>query len=306
MSKPKKLSDVRVVATSVSVSLLDVALNCIVAWLTSSTVMFSQALQGVSDLITGGVLLVGVRRSRRQADKHFQFGYGRELFFWVLIAAIVMFVGTGGVSVYVGYQQIVAPSPVDHAWLALVMLCVGASTNGYAFYLSVKRLRQQGASRSWWRHLLASSIVETKATFVIDLLGTTAAFFGLFALGMLVFTGDARFDGVGSVMIGVSMMLAALLLIRDIHDLIVGRSVDHDTSLRIIAAAEAVAGVHNVLDLRTMYLGSEKLLVIVEVHIKDGLDTDTIERVIDNVKENVTQLVPIVHHIQVEVETPES
>ena len=84
MSKPKKLSDVRVVATSVSVSVLDVAFNCIVAWLTSSTVMFSQALQGVSDLITGGILLVGVGRSRRQADKHFQFGYGRELFFWVI------------------------------------------------------------------------------------------------------------------------------------------------------------------------------------------------------------------------------
>lgn len=301
----KPISDQRVVATSVSVSVVDVTLNIIVALVTNSTVMLSQALQGLSDLITGGILLLGVRRSRRKPDAAFQFGYGRELFFWVLIASIIMFAGTGGASVYFGYQQIIDPTPVDHVWLAFVMLSIGAITNGYAFLLSLRRLYQQGAKRSWWRHLLASSIVETKATFVIDFLGTSAALFGFIALFAFALTGEARFDGIGSVVIGVSMMAAALLLIRDIRDLIVGRSVDRDTSQQIVSAVETVSGVQAVLDLRTMYLGSEKLLVIVEVHLKDGLDTDTIEQITDHVKHSVTRLVPIVHHIQVEVETPE-
>lgn len=83
-------------------------LNAVVAALTGSTVMLSQALQGLSDLIAGIILYVGVRRSKRQHDERFQLGYGREIFFWVLIAGIVMFAGTGAASVYFGYRQIVA------------------------------------------------------------------------------------------------------------------------------------------------------------------------------------------------------
>ena len=89
------LSDVRVVATSALVSVSDVVLNLAVALLTGSVVMLSQALQGLSDLVTSGMLYIGVKRSAREADERFQFGYGRELFFWVLIASIIMFVGTG-------------------------------------------------------------------------------------------------------------------------------------------------------------------------------------------------------------------
>lgn len=300
----KPISDFRVVATSVTVSTLDVVLNLIVAILTGSTVMLSQALQGLSDLITGGILFIGVRRSKRAADQKFQFGYGRELFFWVLIASIIMFAGTGGASVYFGYQQIIDPSPVEHVWVALLMLVFGGSTNFYAFRLSLSRLREQGGGL-WLKHLLSSSIVETKATFLIDFLGTFAAFLGLVSLGLFILTSNAQFDGMGSVLIGASMMCAALLLIRDIRDLIVGRAVDKSVSHKIISAVESIEGVHDVLDLRTMYLGSEKLLVIVEVHLHDGMHTDDIETLIDTIKQQVQLLVPIVHHIQVEVETPD-
>lgn len=302
-----KISDVRVVATSVLVSIFDVVLNLIVAAITGSTVMLSQALQGLSDLITGAVLYLGVHRSRRVADMRFQFGYGREVFFWVLIAGIIMFAGTGSASVYFGYQQIVNPDPVETVWLAFAMLAVGFTMNMYAFRLSLRRMKEQGAlhQRSWWRHLLASSIVETKATFTIDFLGTSAAVLGFMALGVYALTGNAQFDGIGSVVIGLTMMGAAIMLVRDVRDLIVGKSVDQETSNKIIAAATQIEGVNEVLDLRTMYLGSAKLLVIIEVHVQDNLDTDTIELITDRVKDRVKKLVPVVHHIQVEVETPD-
>lgn len=300
-----KISDSRVVATSAAVSVLDVTFNITVALITSSTVMLSQALQGLSDLITGGILFLGVKRSRREGDHKFQFGYGRELFFWVLVAGIIMFAGTGSASLWFGYQQVINPTPVEHVWLAFGMLLVGLSMNGYAFSLSIKRLKQQGNDKHWLKHLLNSSIVETKATFVIDCLGSSSAVLGLIALTVFLLTGDARFDGAGSIAIGLTMMFAAFLLIRDVHDLIVGKAVDHQTYQRIKRAAERVPGVHDVLDLRTMYLGSERLLVILEVHVNENLDTDAIELLTDTIKHKVQKLVPIAHHIQVEVETPE-
>lgn len=302
----RKISDVRVVATSVLVSVLDVALNVIVALATGSTVMLSQALQGTSDLVTGGLLYVGVRRSQRKADHRFPFGYGREIYFWALIASMIMFAGTGAASLYFGYRQVIDPSPVEHLWLAFGMLAFGALTNGYALSLSINRIRQDDASSSerWWRHLWHSSLIETKATLTIDLLGTTAAVLGLAALGTYWATGFTQFDGIGSLVIGVAMMAGAVLLMRDLRDLIVGRGVDADTRARIGDVALNVPGVRSVLDLLTMYVGSSKLFVVLELHLADGLSTDEIELITDEVKQHVRETVPVVHHIQVEIETP--
>lgn len=267
--------------------------------------MLAQAFQGSSDLITGAVLFYGVHASRRKADVMHPFGYGREVFFWVLIAGILMFVGTGGLSVIFGVQQILDPEPVVNVWAAFIMLLFGMSTNFYSFYLSVRRVRQSGNGR-WWHELRYSSIVETKATLLIDLLGTVAAVLGFVALGIFVITGDARFDGAGGVAIGVSMMIGAVLLMRDVRSLIVGRAVDPQVSEKIMQITQSVPKVQAVLDLRTMYLGSAKLLVIVEVHLNDDLDTDKIEEITDIIKETIRKEVPLVHRVQVEVETPET
>lgn len=301
----KKISDLRVVTTSALVSVSDVVLNITIAIITGSTVMLSQALQGLSDLVTGSILFFGVKRSRRGADVRFQFGYGREVFFWVLVAGIIMFVGTGGASLYLGYRQFTNPSQIENIWIALTMLVVGFSTNFYSFRLSFNRLKQRSGRDGMVKHFINSSIVETKATFIIDFLGTTAAVFGFVALTLFVTTGNAQFDGLGSMVIGLSMMIGAILLMRDVRDLIVGKAVDGETSREIIKAAMSVDGVNSVLDLRTMYLGSERLLVILEVHIEDHRNTDEIEKITYEIKQIVSSLVPIVEHIQVEIETPD-
>lgn len=301
----QKISDIRVVATSFLVSVSDVVFNFVVAFFTGSTVMLAQGLQGLSDLITGGILFVGVKRSHRMADKKYHFGYGREVFFWVIFAGVLMFLGTGGLSVYFGWQQVTNPSPIENVWLAFAMLVLGFSTNGYAFSLSFKRLRRLRGGFGWWHQLLRSSVVETKATFLIDFLGTTGAALGFIALLTFALTNDAKFDGFGSIAIGLVMMLGAVLLIKDARDLLVGKAVDPVITEKILAAAHSVEGIDSVLDLRTMYIGSAKVLVILEVHMPDGLITDQIERIIDEAKKVVQANVPEVHHIQVEVETPD-
>lgn len=306
MREVNKLTDARVVATSALVSVSDVVLNLVVAFFTGSTVMFSQALQGTSDLVTGTLLFIGVKRSQRKADKRFPFGYGREIFFWVLVASMVMFTGTGATSLILGYRQAIDPDPIEHLWLALGMLTFGALSNGYALSLSIKRMHQQGVARGerWWRHLLHSSLIETKATFTIDVLGTAAALVGLLALGVYSATGFTALDGIGSIVIGLAMMGSAVLLMRDLRDLIVGRGVDAPTRAALRTSALEVPGVSAVLDLLTMYVGSSKLFVVMELHLRDGLTTDEIEQITDDVKDHVRRTNPLVHHIQIEVETP--
>lgn len=304
-SKGKQPSDTRVVATSLSVSVSDVICSLAVAMLSGSTVMLSQALQSFSDVVAGSVLFLGVKRSRRAADMRYQFGYGRELFFWVLMSGIFMFMGTGALSFYFGYQQLHQPEAIRNLPLALGMLGLGFGTNLYALTLSIRRLRHTAPDVRWLRHVLRSSIVEAKATLLVDFMGVTAAALGMVALITYHFTGNAAFDGLGSMVIGVAMMVASLLLIKDVRDLIVGRSVDDEVAKLIIQATTSVEGIRSVLDLRTMYLGSSKLLVLIEVHVQDDLTTDQIEQVVDTVKAVVIQNVPQAHHIQVEIETPD-
>lgn len=266
--------------------------------------MLAEALQGGADLLTSALLLVGLRRSGKRANRQYRFGHGRELFFWVLMAGVAMFMLTATLSFLFGLQRLLDPEPVENIWLAYTALVLGLATNGYALSLSLRRLRGHHTGARPWQSFRHSSLIETKATLILDTLGSVSAATGLIALGLYQITGNSAFDGLGSMAIGVATAVLAVVLISSVKDLLVGRSATSDIEDRIRQAAEAVPEVQKVLDLRTMYLGSERLLVNIEVHMQGGLETHEIEQIIDEIKRKVKRKAPIVSHIQVELETP--
>jgi cation diffusion facilitator family transporter len=293
----------RVVVTSLIVDLADITLNLTIAIISGSVVMLSEALQGAADLFTSSMLYIGVRRSDRKPDNRYSFGYGRELYFWTLLAAIAMFTITATVSFWLGLQRVIHPEPLSDVGWAMAVLLLGFCSNSYALYLSLSRLKG-GSKRGLLSSLRHSSRIETKATFVLDLMGSSAALFGLISLGVYAITGDGRFDGVGAMIVGAVTAVLAVALVMEAKDDIVGHGASEDIGRTITDATMKVAGVNAVLDLRTMYLGSEKLLVNMEVHLDERMRTKEIEAVIDEIKKRVKRNVPIVKHIQVEVETP--
>ncbi len=303
--REKKISARTVIVASFLVDVLDIVLSVTVAVITGSIIMLTEALEGVSDLTSSGLLLIGLKRSTQKADKTHPFGYGREIYFWTLLAALIMFGVTSTVSIYFGWQRIIHPHPVDNLIIAQVVLLIAFFSNGYAFFLSYKRLLRKRGVRQIVKIFYKSSLVETKTTFILDLMGTIAAFLGMVALLIYRITGDVRFDGIGAVVIGISLAFLALFLVMGIRDLLVGRSASPETETKIKKAALLVEEVNDVLDLKTLHVGSEKLLVNLEVHMKNNLDTDEIEKLMDEIKENIQQEVPSVKYIQVELETPD-
>lgn len=297
-------TDTNVVGTSLIVSVSDVLLNILVGFLTGSTVVFAQSLQGLSDLLTASLLYYGVRRSKRKADKKHPLGYGREIFFWVLIAGVVMFIGTGLFTLNLGIQQVRDPGEIESVYVAFIMLSFGFISNLYAFRKSVKRLRGR-QRRHIWRVWRGSSLIETKATFIVDFLGTASAGIGLIALVLYVLTGDVMFDGLGTMFVGITMMIAAVILVLDVRDLIVGKAVPDTINRKIRSSAMSHDEVEEILDLRTLYLGSEKLLVLLEVHINDQMTTNQIEHLIDRIRAQIKTEIPQAYHLQIEVETPD-
>jgi cation diffusion facilitator family transporter len=306
VNNKKVLSDKQVVGTSLAVSISDVVLNFIVALYTGSAVILAQSLQGLSDVTTAGVLYHGVKRAKKEADDIHPLGFGREIFFWSLLAAIIMFAGTGALSFYFGYQQFTNPEPIEHTTIAFIMLTFGLATNLYAFSKSVTRLKQNTRKKKWVSSIRHSSLVDTKITLTVDFLGSSAAFLGLISLILYAITNNVRFDGIGAMAVGLVTMIAAVFVIIDIHGFIVGRSVPVSIIRKITKATLSVKGVQAVVDIYAFYIGTDKLFAVVEVHVDDLLTTDHIEGLTDKIKEKIHHALPNVHRVQIEIETPDN
>lgn len=294
----------KVILTSFSVDLLDVILNFSIAILSGSVIMLTQVLEGISDLTSSGLLLIGLKRSSQKEDNTHPFGYGNEIYFWSFLAAIVMFGLTSTLSFYFGWQRFFHPEAVRDIGIAIAVLVLTFFTNGYAFFLSFRRLLKKRPPKHILQVFYRSSLVETKTTFILDLMGTSASLMGAIALGIYIITGDMRFDGLGAMIIGVVLAIFSLFLVSGIRDMFVGKKASVETEGKITEAALEVEGVEQVLGIKTLHIGTEKLLVDLDVHMQSRLGTRELERLIDKIKVKIREQVPSAKYIQVELETP--
>lgn len=302
--KEQRISSKKVILTSFLVDLVDVILNFSIALLSGSVVMLTEFLEGASDLAASGFLLIGFFRSRQKADRMHPFGYGTEIYFWSLLSALLMFGLTSTLSFYFGWQRFFHPEPIKDINLALIVLTITIFTNGYAFTLSFTRLLKKRAPRNIIRIFYRSSLVETKTTFILDLMGTCASILGAIALGIYVVTGDARFDGLGAMVIGIVLAVFAFFLVLGIRELLIGKSASDTTEEKIQNAALEIEEVEEVLDIKTLHVGSEKLLVNLFVHMKSRLGTRELEKLTDEIKDTIQKEVPSAKYVQVELDTP--
>ncbi len=298
----KKISSSTVVVVSFLVDFLDIVLSLAVAIISGSVIMVSQVLEGMADLISSGLLLVGLARSSQKEDKDHPFGYGRELYFWALLSGMVMFAISSILSIYFGWQRFRHPQEVHDINLAFAVLVLTAITNGASFFLSLKRLLRNRNINQVIKIFLRTSLIETKTTFILDLMGMSASILGAIALIIYKFTNDYRFDGLGAILIGTTLGILAFILLMGVMDLIVGRSASSEVEGRIRLITLNTPEVRKILDLKTLHIGSEKLLVNMEVNLAEDLKTHEIENLIHKIKEEIKKEVPEVKHIQVELE----
>jgi cation diffusion facilitator family transporter len=265
--------------------------------------MLSEFFQGLADLTAAAFLLVGYKRSRKKADKRHPFGHGKEIYFWTLISAVVMMTFTATASFYFGLNRFLNPQEITHIGFGYGTLLITLVTNGYALSLSSRRLLKNKPIKQLPQLFMSSSVVTTKNALVLDLMGTTASSFGLVSLLLYQLLGEKRFDGVGAMVIGVTTAILAFVLIIGIKGLLVGERAAPEIEEKIKTATLSIPHVKEVLDLRTMQIGSDKLLVNIDVHMQDGLTTDELEALIDKIKKRIQEKVSSIRYVQVELET---
>src|SRR5687767_1479881 len=173
-----KISAKRAIVTSFVVDGLDIALNITVMIITGSVVLLAEALEGSSDLVASGLLWIGLHMSKKRPDKKHPFGYGKALFSWTLLSAVVMLVCGAGLSFYFGLKRFLEPEEIRHIGLAYAALTISILSNGYALSVSTRRILHDQRIGQLKQMLIHSTRVETKNTFILDLTGTGAAFVG--------------------------------------------------------------------------------------------------------------------------------
>lgn len=301
--KSERITANRVVTTSFLVDILDIIINLIVSVLTGSAVMITQTLQGLADLAASGFLIIGVNQSGRKADSIHPFGYGRDLYFWTLLSAFVSLIVTSGLSIYLGWEHFVNPPALHGLPLAYAVLFISVFTNGYSTYLSSKRLLKGARLDKISSAFAHSPLIETKATFVLDLMGTTASVLGLAALILYGLTGDLHWDGVGAMTVGAVLGLMTILLMEALRGLIIGGGAPRELHRRIANIVISFPQVEAVTDLKTLHLSAEKLLVNLDIHARHSLTTPDLESLIQEIKTKVQAQIPEASEIQIELKT---
>jgi len=294
----------KVVTVSFLVDIIDVLINLLVAIVSGSVVMLSQTLQGGADLLASGLLVFGIKKSKRRPDRKHPFGYGREIYFWTFISALTTFMITAGVSFYLGLKRFLNPQVLHNVNLAIIVLFVSILTNGYAMSLSFRRLLGKKIYKNILQIFLHSAFIATKTAFVLDLMGTLASILGLISILLYKFSNNQKLDGLGAMLIGITLAILAIFILKSAKDLLVGQSAPPEIEDKIRSTVETFSEVKKVIDLRTLHIGTGILLVDIEVNLQDGLTTDKIEILIDQIQVKIIKQVPGAKEVRVELETP--
>jgi cation diffusion facilitator family transporter len=270
---------------------------------TGSSAMISEGIHSLVDTGNGGLLLLGIERSQRPADAAHPFGYGKELYFWTLIVAIMIFAVGGGISAYEGLLHILNPRPIENPLWNYSVLVLAIFFEGYSFYVAFGAFQAAKGEQVFWRAIHTSKDPTTFTVLFEDsaaLLGLVVALIGVYLADRLE---NPYFDGAASIVIGTILAAVAVLLAYETKGLLVGEGADPQTLREIRRLAERDPTVESVNRALTMYFGPHTVLLAMDLQFRKDLSATKLEQTVDRLEEAIRKRYPDVKHIFIESES---
>ena len=268
--------------------------------ITGSAAMLAECIHSVADSSNQGLLLYGARAARRPADVSHPFGRGKEVYFWSFLVAVMLFFGGGVWAFLHGWEAIGHAEPLGDLTPSFIVLGVAIVLESISFGVAFKEFNRHRGTASIWKGIRDSK----DASLIVILLEDTAAMLGLvIALAgtfMAWTTGDSRWDGAASMLIGVMLAVVAVLLAAEIKALLIGEAAGRQERAVIRAVLLGMDEVTGVGRLLTMYLGPEDLLVNVEVDFVESLGASEIADAITKAERAIREKIPVAGNIFVE------
>jgi cation diffusion facilitator family transporter len=259
---------------------------------TGSTAMLAESLHSLADSVNEVLLLVGARRSRRPADLRHPCGHARYRYVYAFVVSLTVFWIGGVLAVIEGVSHIAAHEPlVDPRW-AFGVLGLAAGLEAWSLLTTVRAARSAKGALSWWRLLRVTKAPEVIVVFLEDLGALFGIGIALIGLTLATVTGEAAWDAVAAIAIGALLMTIGLLVNRETQSLLVGESAAVEVVAAIRQAIATTDGVEAVVDLRTIHVGPDDLVIAAGIVVDPAESATGIARAIVEAEARVRRVAP--------------
>lgn len=290
---------------SLIVNLLIVVAKAFAAFMTKSGAMLAETIHSFADCSNQALLLLGVKQSHKPADKEHPFGHGKEIYFWSFMVAMLLFSVGGMFSIYEGIHKFNAPEPVQQIYWGVGILLLSLCLESYACYSNIVELNKRRSETGFFKYLKA-----TKDSDLIVIFGENgAAVIGLLiALAALIisyYTGDGRYDAIGSLAIGVVLICVAIFLSIEVKSLLIGESGDvkiGDIINELIANTDEI---ESLINYKSIQQSPNEVLVCIKIKCVHYITIQKLSLVINKFEQDLRTKRPDVKWIYVEPDLQE-
>ena len=278
----------------------------VAAGITGSSSMLTEGVHSVVDSGNQILLLYGQKRAKRVPDAVHPFGYGRELYFWAFVVAILIFALGAGISIYEGWLHVQTPEPLRDPTVNYIVLAIAFALEGASWTIAVREFSRAKGDSGWWQAIHEST---DPAGFIV-LFEDSAALAGLVIAGLGVWLShaldDPRIDGVASILIGMVLGLVAILLAREAKGLLIGERADPkvvETIRTIVASRPWITRVNHV---RTIHTAPDSIFAAISADFDDSLPMGVAETMIEVLEDDLRRAVPSLSSIYIRPEKHEN
>ncbi len=281
---------------------LGIAIAKFVAFVvTGASSMLAEAIHSLADSGNQVLLLVGGRRAQRAATPEHPFGYGRDRYIYAFIVSIVLFSVGGLFAVYEGVHKLQHPEPVESPAWALGVLVVAIVLEGFSLRTAVKETAEvKSRQESYWRFIRTARAPELPVVLLEDTAALLGLVFALLGVGIAAMTGNGIYDGIGTVAIGLLLLVVAVILAVETKSLLLGESATPEDQRKIVAALEGGPSPVSVIHMKTLHLGPDEVLVAAKIAVQRGETAEEIAQYIDDAERRIREAVPIARVIYLE------
>ncbi|MFI5957807.1 cation diffusion facilitator family transporter [Cryptosporangium sp. NPDC051539] len=282
---------------------LGIAVTKLLAWLlTGSSSMLAESIHSLADSGNQLLLLIGGRRAQKPATPEHPFGYGRERYIYAFIVSIVLFSVGGLFALYEGYHKLQHPEAIHSwQWVPVVVLVIAIALEGYSFMTAMRETNKSRGSASLIRFIRRAKAPELPVVLLEDTAALLGLVFALFGVALTLLTDNGVWDGIGTLAIGLLLVVVAIFLAMETQSLLLGEGANPEDLTRIEQAITQDHGtVERIIHMKTLYLGPEELLVAAKIAVHHDDTAAKVADAIDAAESRIRVAVPIARVIYLE------
>jgi len=277
--------------------------------LTQSASMLAEAIHSLADAGNQLLLLIGGKRSQREATEEHPFGFGRERYIYAFVVSIVLFSLGGLFALYEAYHKFHELQgghsgggllETNWKWLALGVLGAAIVMESLSFRTAIIESNKVRGEQTWWSFIRKAKAPELPVILLEDLAALIGLVVAFVSVSLAIATHNLYFDVIGSAVIGALLVVVAVVLAIEVKSLLIGESASHESIARIRAAIEGTPGVSRIIHMKTLHVAPEELLVGVKIGVDESATASDIATTIDTVERNLRAAEPMAQSVYIE------